>query len=162
MTQATENLNHLFSVEGKVAIVTGGSRGIGAMITRGLVERGAKVYITSRKADECEKAAKEFQQYGDCIALPHNLSTLEGIDHFVKDFGEKEQALDILVNNAGATWGAPLEDYPESGWDKVVDLNLKSPFFLIQKLLENSAAYGARVVLSSGCVDGALPFKADM
>jgi len=128
-------ITDLFSVQGKVAIVTGGSRGIGAMIAQGLVENGVKTYITSRKAEECQQTAEALSEFGECIALPFDLATLDGITGFVKAFTASEKQLDILVNNAGATWGAPLATYPESGWDKVLDLNLKSPFFLVQQLL---------------------------
>lgn len=125
----------LFSVSGKVAIVTGGSRGIGEMIARGFVEAGARVYITGRKAQDCEATAAALSKLGDCYAIPCDLSTLPGINDFVAAFSERETQLDVLVNNAGATWGAPLAEFPESGWDKVLDLNLKTPFFLIQQLL---------------------------
>ncbi|WP_427968238.1 SDR family oxidoreductase [Altererythrobacter sp.] len=127
-------LRHLFGLEGKTAIVTGGSRGIGEMFARGYVEAGVRTYITSRKASDCEETARRLSEFGSCLALPYDLSTVEGIEALVSAFAEHESRLDILVNNAGATWGAPFDDYPESGWDKVVDLNLKSPFFLTQKL----------------------------
>ena len=125
----------LFSIKGKVAIVTGGSRGIGAMIAKGFVEAGARVYITARKAEECEATATTLSSQGECFAIPCDLSTFAGITEFVTAFSAQESGLDILVNNAGATWGAELDAFPESGWDKVLDLNLKTPFFLIQQLL---------------------------
>lgn len=128
-------MKNLFSVAGKVAIVTGGSRGIGAMMARGFVENGARVYITARKAEECEATAKALSELGECVALPGDMSTLQGISDFVSAFTALEPQLNILVNNAGATWGAELDTFPESGWDKVMNLNLKSPFFLIQQLL---------------------------
>ena len=128
-------MNNLFSVAGKVAVVTGGSRGIGEMIARGFVENGARVYITARKAEDCLATAERLSELGECIAIPGDMSTLQGITEFVSAFNAQEQTLDILVNNAGATWGASLREFPEAGWDKVIDLNLKSPFFLIQQLL---------------------------
>ena len=128
-------MTDLFSVAGKVAIVTGGSRGIGAMIAKGFVENGARVYITARKADACEATARELSALGECRAIPGDMSSMQGISDFVAAFSALEPKLDILVNNAGATWGESLDSFPEAGWDKVVDLNLKSPFFLIQQLL---------------------------
>jgi NAD(P)-dependent dehydrogenase (short-subunit alcohol dehydrogenase family) len=128
-------MKHLFSVEGKVAVVTGGSRGIGAMIARGFVENGVKTYITARKAEACQKTAAELSQYGTCVAIPADLSTGQGQDYFVQAVREREPRLHILVNNAGAQWAAPIDAFPESGWDKVVDINLKSVFFLTQKFL---------------------------
>lgn len=127
-------LDRLFSVAGKVAVVTGGSRGIGAMIAHGLLEAGARVCIVSRKAADCDETVKALSHYGDCYALPFDLSAMEEIEHFSKSFAAREKKLDILVNNAGAAWAAPFETYPESGWNKVVDLNLKSMFFLTQKM----------------------------
>ena len=124
----------LFSLAGKTAIVTGGSRGIGAMITRGLVECGARTYITARKADDCQAAAEEFSRYGTCVAVPCDLSKLANIGEFVEVLGQREDKIDILFNNAGAAWGAPFDEYSEAGWDKVFDINLKSVFFLTQAL----------------------------
>ena len=128
-------MKNLFSVEGKVVLVTGGSRGIGEMIARGYVENGAKVYISSRKADVCDRVADELSEYGTCISLPFDLGGMEGIEGLANAVKERESRLDVLVNNAGATWGAPIDEYPEDGWDKTVDLNVKSIFFLTQKLL---------------------------
>lgn len=128
-------MKNLFSVEGKVVLVTGGSRGIGEMIARGYVENGAKVYISSRKAEVCDRVAEELSEYGTCISLPFDLGGMAGIEGLAHAVKERESRLDVLVNNAGATWGAPIDDYPEDGWDKTVDLNVKSIFFLTQKLL---------------------------
>lgn len=128
-------MRNLFSVEGKVVLVTGGSRGIGEMIARGYVENGAKVYISSRKADVCQRLADELSEYGTCIPLPFDLGGMEGIVGLAAAIAEREPKLDVLINNAGATWGAPIDEYPEDGWDKTVDLNVKSIFFLTQKLL---------------------------
>lgn len=128
-------MKSLFSLQGKVAVVTGGSRGIGAMITRGFLENGVKTYITSRKVSELEAAAAEFSEIGECVAIRSDLSTLDGVQSFADAVKDAEDRVDILVNNAGATWGAALDDYPEAGWDKVMDLNVKSVFFLTQQLL---------------------------
>lgn len=128
-------MKNLFSVEGKVVLVTGGSRGIGEMIARGYVENGAKVYISSRKAEVCDRVAEELSEYGTCISLPFDLGGMDGIEGLANAIKERESRLDVLVNNAGATWGAPIDEYPEDGWDKTVDLNVKSIFFLTQKLL---------------------------
>lgn len=122
----------LFSLEGRVALVTGGSRGIGKMIARGFVEQGAKVYISSRKPDACDATAAELGP--NCISMPQDISTAEGVAMLTKRLTAAEPKLDILVNNAGAAWAAPFDEFPESGWDKVMNLNLKSPFFLTQAL----------------------------
>lgn len=125
----------LFTLQGRVALVTGGSRGIGKMIAAGFLAQGAKVYISSRKADACDAAAEELSRGGGtCISLPQDVSSVAGCQALAKAVEEREGQLDILVNNAGAAWGAPFEEFPEHGWDKVVDLNLKSPFFLTQAL----------------------------
>ncbi|GGB51078.1 gluconate 5-dehydrogenase [Tistrella bauzanensis] len=128
-------MRNLFDISGKVALVTGGSRGIGEMIATGYVENGATVYVSSRKAQVCQQIADKLSERGTCIALPADVSTVEGIKALAAELGAREQTLDILVNNAGATWGADIDDYPESGWDKVVDLNMKSVFFMTQTLL---------------------------
>ena len=122
----------LFSLKGRVALVTGGSRGIGKMIAAGFIEQGARVYISSRKPGACDETAAELGP--NCISLPQDVATVEGCKALAARFGEHESKLDILVNNAGAAWGAPFDEFPESGWDKVMDLNLKSPFFLTQAL----------------------------
>ena len=123
---------NLFRLDGKVALVTGGSRGIGKMIAAGFIAQGAKVYISSRKAAACEDAAAELGP--NCIPLPQDVSTVAGCKALAGQMAAHEDRLDILVNNAGAAWGVPFEDFPESGWDKVMDLNVKSPFFLTQAL----------------------------
>ena len=128
-------MKNLFSLEGRVALVTGGSRGIGYMISQGLLEFGcARVYISARKAAQCDQAAKELSQYGECVSIPGDVSSMEGIKALVSEIGKREGALDILVNNAGAAWGESWDTFPEAGWDKVVDLNLKAPFFLTREL----------------------------
>ena len=128
---------NLFSLDGRVAVVTGGSRGIGKMIAAAFLAQGAaRVYITARKAGPCEATAKELSaQYGgECIALPIDISTIAGIDLLAAEIGKREPKLDILVNNAGAAWGAEFDEFPESGWDKVMNLNSKTPFFLTKAL----------------------------
>ncbi len=152
------DLETLFSVEDKVALVTGGSRGIGAMIARGLVAGGAKVYVASRKKQDCEKVAAELSKQGTCIALQANLSDEAGCAALAEELSSQESTLHVLVNNAGANWGAPLAEYPESGWDKVMALNVKGVFYLTQKLvprLEAAARPGdpARVI-NVGSIDG--------
>ena len=127
-------MKSLFSLEGRTALITGGSRGIGKMIARGYLAHGAKVYITARKAEQCEETAAELSKEGKIFAIPQDVSTVEGCKALARIYGAKESSLDILVNNAGAAWGAPFEELPESGWDKVMDLNVKSPFFLTQAL----------------------------
>ena len=151
-------MKDLFNVQGKVAIVTGGSRGIGAMIARGFVENGVKTYITARKEEELQATAKALSAQGECIAVPSNLATLEGVIAFADAIKEREGAVHILVNNAGATWGADIDDFPESGWDKIMDLNVKSLFFLTQQMLPALRAAGtdedpARVI-NIGSVNG--------
>jgi NAD(P)-dependent dehydrogenase (short-subunit alcohol dehydrogenase family) len=151
-------MNELFSVEGKTAVVTGGSRGIGLMIARGLVEGGARVYVSSRKAEACRQVVEELSRPGACLALPADLSTEEGYRRLAAEVGERGDRVQVLVNNAGATWGAPLEDHPGAAWDKVLDLNLKAPFFLTRAmlpLLEAGVAPGdpARVI-NLGSIDG--------
>ena len=154
-------MRNLFSVEGKVALVTGGSRGIGEMIARGYVENGAKVYISSRKANVCDGLAEELSKYGTCISLPFDLSNMDGITGLASALAEREDKLDILVNNAGATWGAPIDEYPEDGWDKTVDLNVKSIFFLTQKLLPQLRAAATHEnpsrVINIASVNGVIP-----
>ncbi|MDP5054916.1 MAG: SDR family oxidoreductase [Congregibacter sp.] len=151
-------MQDLFKLRGKVAVVTGGSRGIGAMIARGLVENGVKTYITARRADELQATADELAKVGECIAIPANLADLDGVNAFAAELMSRESELDILINNAGASWGAPLEEFPESGWDKVMDLNVKSVFFLTQALLPQLRKAGtaedpARVV-NIGSING--------
>lgn len=127
-------MKDLFSLKGRCALVTGGSRGIGKMIAAGFVAQGARVYITARKAGPCEETAKELSKEGTCIALPGDISTVDGVRALAARIAEKEPKLDILVNNAGAAWLQPFDDFPEKGWDKVMDLNVKTPFYLTQAL----------------------------
>ncbi|MBU2677792.1 MAG: SDR family oxidoreductase [Gammaproteobacteria bacterium] len=151
-------MKNLFDVSGKVALVTGGSRGIGEMIAEGFVANGVKTYISSRKADACDATAERLSAQGECVSIPADLSTREGIAALVTEIKSHEDQLDILVNNAGATWGADIEEFPEAGWDKVMDINVKSPFFLTQALLpllEKSATREdpARIIMV-GSIDG--------
>jgi NAD(P)-dependent dehydrogenase (short-subunit alcohol dehydrogenase family) len=153
-------MDELFSVQGKTAVVTGGSRGIGLMVARGYVQAGARVYVSSRKAEVCERVAAELSHDGEggCLPLPADLSSEEGCLGLARALAEREQRLHVLVNNAGATWGAPLEQFPAAAWDKLLNLNLKAPFFLTRALLpllEAAAAPGdpARVI-NVGSIDG--------
>lgn len=151
-------ISSLFSVKGKVALVTGGSRGIGLMIARGYVANGAKVYISSRKSGVCEKVAEELSEFGECVAIPANLATNEGREKLVSALKEREETLDILVNNAGAAWGAPFEAFPEQGYDRTFDLNVKALFLLTRDLVGMLAGAGTAVnparVINIGSIDG--------
>lgn len=151
-------MKNLFAVAGKVAVVTGGSRGIGAMIARGFVENGVKTYITARKEAELRDTERELSALGECIAIPSDLSTVAGVGEFAAAVAAAEGKVHILVNNAGATWGADIDEFPESGWDKTMDLNVKSMFFLTQKLLPALRAAGSREdparVINIGSING--------
>src|SRR5262245_41502642 len=151
--------SELFSLKGRTALVTGGSRGIGRMIAAGFIAQGAKVYISSRKADVCEKTAAELSKGGGaCVALSVDASTVEGAQALAKAFAAREQKLDILVNNAGAAWLEKFDKFPEKGWDKVVDLNLKTPFFLTQALAPQLRAAASKArpakVINIASIDG--------
>jgi NAD(P)-dependent dehydrogenase (short-subunit alcohol dehydrogenase family) len=148
----------LFDLTGKVAVVTGGTRGIGLMIARGLLQAGARVYISSRKPEAGEAAAAELAEHGPVVSVPADLSREEECVRLAAEVGGREERVDVLVNNAGAVWGAPLEEFPESGWDKVLDLNLKAPFFLTRAFLPLLEAAGteddpARVI-NIASIDG--------
>ena len=151
-------IENLFSLKGRVALVTGGSRGIGKMIARGFLESGAKVYISSRKADACDATAGELSAYGPCIPLPQDVSTVAGCQALAAKVEDAEGKLDILVNNAGAAWGAAFDEFPEHGWDKVMDLNVKSPFFLTQALrgalMKAATAERPAKVINIASIDG--------
>jgi NAD(P)-dependent dehydrogenase (short-subunit alcohol dehydrogenase family) len=148
----------LFSLEGRVALITGGSRGIGKMIAAGFIAQGAKVYISARKADVCDQTAQELSKDGACISVPMNVSTVEGAKALAAAVMAREPKVDILVNNAGAAWGAPFDDFSEEGWDKVLDLNAKTPFFLTQAMAPalRKAASAARPakVINIASIDG--------
>ncbi len=152
------HVESLFSIKGKTAVITGGSRGIGLMIARGFLESGAKVYISSRKNDVCDSVAPELSRVGECISVPADVSTLEGCKHLAEQIAARERQLHILVNNAGAAWGAPFAEYTEAGWDKVIDTNVKSTFFLTRELMPLLEKAGrpedpARVI-NVGSIDG--------
>ncbi len=150
--------DQLFSVRGKTILVTGGGRGIGLMISRGLVEAGAAVYISSRKAAACEQAAAELSQIGTCVAVPADLSSWQECERLAGEIRERSAGLHVLVNNAGATWGAEIGAFPEHGWDKVMDINLKGVFALTQALLPELRAAGApddpARVINIGSIEG--------
>lgn len=150
------NIADLFSLRDRTALITGGSRGIGKIIAAGFVAQGATVYISSRSGEACEETAKELGP--NCRALPADISTVEGCRALAESFAATGTPLDILVNNAGAAWGATIEEFPESGWDKVMDLNVKSPFFLTQSLLKPlraaAAARSVAKVINIASVDG--------
>ncbi|MEM9653532.1 MAG: SDR family oxidoreductase [Actinomycetota bacterium] len=156
-------MSELFDVSGKVAVVTGGSRGIGEMIAEGLVENGVRTYITARKAEACDATAERLSEKGECHSVPADLSTEEGIAAVTEVINQNEDRLDILVNNAGAAWGAPIGEFPAGGFDKVLNINVKAPFMLTQALLPKlqasaSADDPARVIMT-GSVDGmTVPF----
>ena len=151
------DMNQLFSLKGRTALITGGSRGIGRMIAEGYLAAGARVYISARKAAACDQTAKELSALGHCVSLPADVSTMEGIRGLVDAYAKHEGSLDILVNNAGAAWGAPYEEFPEAGWDKVTDLNMKTPFFLTQALtpmLKKAATEHLAKVIHIASIDG--------
>ena len=153
-------INNLFSVKDKVILVTGGSRGIGEMIAEGYCANGAKVYISARSKDVVTKTAKRISASYDseCIGIECDISSIEGVKKLCDEIKKKEDHLDILVNNAGAAWAAPIEDFPEIGWDKVMDLCVKSMFFLTQGLLPMLVKSATRDdpsrVINIGSIDG--------
>ena len=148
----------LFDLSGKSAVVTGGTRGIGMMVARGLLEAGARVWISSRKADACEQAREELSAFGEVVAIPADLSRQDECQRLATEVVAQTDALHILVNNAGATWGEALETFPASAWDKVLDLNVKSPFFLVQAFLpalqEAASADDPARIINVGSIDG--------
>ena len=154
-------MKDLFSVAGKTVLVTGGSRGIGLMIARGFVANGARVYVSSRKKDVCDAVAAELSKVGTCFPLPADLSGEAGANALADRLAEREGALHVLVNNAGANWGAPMAEYPDAAWDKVLATNLKAPFFLTRRclpLLEKAAsAEDPARVINIGSIDGIKP-----
>jgi 2-deoxy-D-gluconate 3-dehydrogenase len=151
-------MQNLFSVQGKVAVVTGGSGGIGAMIAEGFVKNGVKTYITARNEERLRSTAESLSAHGECIAIASDLGSAEGVDAFAREIRVREEAIHILVNNAGAAWGAPFNEFPEVGWDKVMDLNVKSIFFLTQHLQSELRAAGSAEdparVINIGSING--------
>jgi NAD(P)-dependent dehydrogenase (short-subunit alcohol dehydrogenase family) len=151
-------MNDLFSIAGRTALVTGGSRGIGLMIARGYVDAGAKVYISSRKSDVCDRVAAELSAVGECVSLPADLSSEPECRRLAEAVAERETSLDILVNNAGATWGAPLEQFDEAAWERVLALNVKGVFhltkFLVPLLEKAGTADEPARVINIGSIDG--------
>ena len=151
-------MENLFDINGKVALVTGGSRGIGAMIAEGFVKNGVKTYITSRKSDQCNLKAEELSKFGECISIPADLTDMNEMNKLVRHIEKNEEKLNILINNAGAAWGAPFDTFPENGWDKVMDTNVKAVFFLIQKLIKILESSGDNSdpsrIINVGSIDG--------
>jgi NAD(P)-dependent dehydrogenase (short-subunit alcohol dehydrogenase family) len=151
-------MQDLFSLQGRVALVTGGSRGIGEMIAEGCLRAGAKVYISARKAAACDETARRLSAFGECVSIPNDASGATGARALADLYLGRESRLDILVNNAGAAWGHEIETFPESGWDKVMDLNVKAPFFLVQALLGALRASASRErpakVINIASIDG--------
>jgi NAD(P)-dependent dehydrogenase (short-subunit alcohol dehydrogenase family) len=151
-------MTDLFSIAGKSALVTGGSRGIGRMIAGGFVEAGAKVFVSSRNAEACEAVAAELSQVGQCIAVPADLSTEAGCRELAQEMGRRQERLDVLVNNAGNTWGAPLEEFGDAAWDRVLSLNVKGVFhttkFHLPLLEAASGEDDPARVINIGSIDG--------
>jgi short-subunit dehydrogenase len=149
-------LARLFGLDGKTALVTGGTRGIGMMIARGLLQAGADVVISSRKADACEQAVAALSEFGPVRAIPADLSRQDECIRLAAELGA--DTLDILVNNAGATWGEPLESFPAAAWDRVLDLNVKSPFWMVQALVPALRKAGTQEdparIINVGSIDG--------
>jgi NAD(P)-dependent dehydrogenase (short-subunit alcohol dehydrogenase family) len=155
---STTDLEHLFGLSGKTALVTGGTRGIGLMIARGLLQAGASVVVSSRKADACEQAVAVLSEFGEVRAVAADLSQQEECKRLAADVLSHTDSLDILVNNAGATWGEPLETFPAAAWDRVLDLNVKSPFWMVQELLPALRKAGTQDdparIINIGSIDG--------
>lgn len=152
-------MRDIFSVQNKTVLVTGGSRGIGAMIARSFAEHGAKVIVSSRKEAACNALVQELSQITECHALPADVASTDEIVRLAMTFADRFEKLDVLINNAGATWGAPLEEFPVAGWDKTMNVNLRAPFFLIQQLLPfmNTASPDGASVINIASIDGLAP-----
>ena len=155
---ADDVLNELFSIRGKTAVITGGTRGIGLMIAEAYVRAGVKVYVSSRKADACAQTAEALSEFGECIGIPADLSTEAECRRLADEISAREDQLHILVNNAGATWGAPLADHDDAAWDRVLNINVKGPFHLtrfLRPLLEAASTEGdPSRVINGGSIDG--------
>jgi len=152
------SITNLFSVKDKTVLITGGSRGIGLMIAKTFVQNGAKVYISSRNAEVCQAVEKELAAIGDCVAIPADLSSKEGREKLVAALNKQIDSLDVLINNAGANWSAPFKEYPEHGYDKIMDINVKPVFYLTQDLmplLEKAASIESPArLINIGSIDG--------
>lgn len=149
----------LFSMAGKVCLITGGSRGLGYAIAEAFLEAGAtRIYITARKAQACEEAARKLSELGECVAIPGDISNMDEIERLANELQQQEKSIDVLVNNAGVGWLAPLGEFPEKGWDKVMDLNVKTPFFLTQALrpllMKNASTEATASVINIGSIAG--------
>lgn len=156
--RSTTTVDPLFDVSGKAVLVTGGTRGIGAMVAEAFVVRGAKVLITSRSPEACRSTAERLSLLGSCTAIPSNLADDDGIAAVVSAVQAELGGLNVLVNNAGATWGAPLDDYPLEGFDKVLRLNVRSVFAVTQALLpllaNGATAVDPGRIITIGSIDG--------
>jgi NAD(P)-dependent dehydrogenase (short-subunit alcohol dehydrogenase family) len=154
------DFSNLYSVKGKTVVITGGSRGIGEMLAAGFLANGAKVIISSRKADACEETVERLKgEYGgEIYAIPSDVGQMVGIEHLANEIAKREDKVDVLINNAGVAWGASLDDFPEHGWDKVMDVNVKGVFFLTQKLMpllrKSASADDPARVINIASIDG--------
>ncbi|WP_296722155.1 SDR family oxidoreductase [Erythrobacter sp.] len=152
------DIQSLFSLEGRIALVTGGSRGIGKMFVEGLLAAGcARVYISARKVEQMQATIDEFGA-DRVIGIPADLSQMDGMVSLADEMKARESRLDILINNAGAAWGQPYLEFSEAGWHRTMDLNVKTPFFLTQKLHDllvagGKAGHPAKVIHVSS-IDG--------
>ncbi len=151
-------MEKLFDIAGKVALVSGGSRGIGEMIAEGFVKNGVKTFITSRKAEQCDETAKRLSKFGECISIPADLTNSNEIKKVKSKVESETNTLNILVNNAGAVWAADFDNFPENGWDKVMDTNVKAMFFLTQQFIklleENGTNEDPSRIINIGSIDG--------
>ena len=158
MNNPSLDIERLFSLQGKVALVTGGSRGIGRMISQGLLQAGAKVYISARSIEDCQQAARELSEYGECVAISGDVTDPASRSKLCSQISERESALNILVNNAGSAWGQEYESYPESAFDKLMKINVTSVFVLTRDLTHLLEAAGSRDdpsrVINIGSMDG--------
>jgi NAD(P)-dependent dehydrogenase (short-subunit alcohol dehydrogenase family) len=158
LSNSDSGLHRLFGLEGKTALITGGGQGIGRMIAQCFVEVGARVYIASRKLDQCEETARELSQIGPCFALSADISTEAGCRALTDAYLEREPSLSILVNNSGANWAAPYAEYPDSAWDRVLNLNVKGAFtltkFLTPALSWAASADDPARVINIGSIHG--------